>query len=265
MRRSALFFGVLVVLLGAVLLAINLNLVSSAIWRFFWPAVLVLLGVSFILEPMMLKGKMETVDRSIPSDNATDAQITFNYGAGVLNVGASSISGELIGGTFMGGITEDVNRSGNHVDVKLNSPTDLMFPGNWVYGQRGLDWNVRLTKEIPLKLAFRTGACEAKLDLEELKVSEITLETGASSTDIKLPMNAGYTRVVVKSGAASVKVIVPQGVAATFKESSGLSGVTVDTSRFVQNGHTYQSPDYATATNKVDITFEGGVGSIDLR
>jgi hypothetical protein len=265
MRRSAFFFGILIVLLGAILLAINLNLVTGRIWGFFWPAVLVLAGVWVILGPLMSKGKVETVNRSILLENAGNAQIQFNYGAGVLTVGASSLPQELVGGTFTGGITEEVNRVGDRVDIKLNTPTVIFFPENWIYRQQGINWQVGLTKEIPLKLVFHTGACEAKVDLQELRVTELILETGASSTEIKLPSNAGFTRMVIKSGAASVKVTVPQGVSASIKESSGLLGINVDTSRFIQNGHTYQSSDFATAINKVEISFEGGVGSIEIR
>jgi hypothetical protein len=265
MRRSALFFGTIIILLGAVLLAINLGVVTSRIWSFFWPLVLVLLGVWFIMGPYLWKGKVETVERSIPMANDSAAEIHFNYGAGVLDVNSSSRPQELVGGTFVGGLTEEVNRSGDKVAVKLNTPTDMIFPGNWAYGHQGINWNVGLTRDIPLKLYFHTGACEAKLNLTELRVTDLTVETGASSTTILLPQNAGFTRVVVKSGAAEVKIKVPEGVSASIRESSGLSGINVDTSRFIQNGHSYQSADFATAVNKVEISYEGGVGSVDIR
>ncbi|KAF0110537.1 MAG: Uncharacterized protein FD147_1593 [Chloroflexi bacterium] len=265
MRKSALFFGTLIILLGAMLLAINLGVVTTAIWSFFWPAILVLLGVWFIAGPYLLKGKVETVERSIPLENGTEAEITFNYGAGMLSVASTLRPQELVGGSFVGGISDEVNRTGGTVNVKLNTPSDMLFPGNWVYGHQGINWNVGLTKEIPLKLYFHTGACEAKLNLADLRVTELVVETGASSTEIQLPQNAGYTRVTIKSGAAAVKINVPQGVAASIRESSGLSGINVDTSRFIQNGHTYQSADYATASNKVDISYEGGVGSVDIK
>ena len=61
-----------------------------------------------------------------------------------------------------------------------------------------------------------------------------------------------------------MKLHVPQGVAASISESSGLSGIKVDTSRFMQNGHTYQSADFSTAANKVEIYYEGGVGSVEI-
>jgi hypothetical protein len=264
MKRSALFFGSILVLLGVMLLAINMGFVDQTIWRFFWPLVLVLLGVWFLLGPYLWKGNLEVVERSIPMMGDTEAQITLDYGAGRLNVGPSAKPQELLGGTFTGGITEELHRNGGVTSLKINPPTDTMNPGTWVYGRQGINWDVNLTKDIPLKLHFHTGACEAKLNLTDLKVVELSIETGASSTEVNLPQAAGYTRVLVKSGAAEVKLHIPQGVAAMIRETSGLSGIQVDTSRFIQNGHTYQSADYDAAVNKVEISYEGGVGSVNI-
>ncbi len=265
MRKSALFFGTLIVLLGVILLGINLGFVTHSVWRYFWPLVLVLLGVWFILGPYLWKGNMETVERSIPLVNDTSAEIRFDYGAGQLVVGPSASTTDLLRGTFVGGLHEDIYRSGGKVTAKLNPPTEMIFPGNWIYGRQTINWKVELNRDLPLQLRFHTGACEAKLDLADLKVTDLVIETGASSTEVHLPKNAGFTRVKVTSGAAEVKLFVPQGVSASIRDSSGLSGISVDTTRFVQNGRTYQSADYGTAANKVEISYEGGVGSVEIK
>lgn len=264
MKRSTLIFGAIIVLLGVVLLGINLGVVTSDVWRYFWPLVLVLLGIWFILGPYIWKADMDTVDRSIPLMNDLSAEVQIDYGAGRLNVSSSATVQDLMSGSFVGGITEEIHRNDGRVTLKIKPPAEVMFPGNWVRGHQGVNWDLKLTKEIPLKLHFHMGACETHLDLTELKVTELVIETGASSTDIQLPQNAGYTRVKVESGAADVKIHVPQGVAASIRESSALSGINVDTSRFLQNGHNYQSADYDTAANKVEISYEGGVGSVEV-
>ncbi len=264
MKRSALFFGTAIILLGVVLLGINLGVVDHRVWRYFWPLVLVLLGVWFLLGPYLSKGTLESVERSIPMMNDTEAEIQFNYGAGRLVVGPGAKPQELLSGSFTGGITEELHRNNGKAFLKINTPGDFIFPVGWTAGQQGLNWNVYLTNEIPLQLRVHSGACEARLDLTDLKVTELNIETGASSTDVKLPQAAGFTRVVVKSGAAEVKLHIPQGVAASIRESSGLAGIKVDTNRFPQDGHTYQSADYNTAANKVEISYEGGVGSVDI-
>jgi hypothetical protein len=54
-------------------------------------------------------------------------------------------------------------------------------------------------------------------------------------------------------------------VAARIFVKSGLSGITVDQARFNRIGENYESPDYATAANKMEINVETGVGSVDIR
>jgi predicted membrane protein len=82
---------------------------------------------------------------------------------------------------------------------------------------------------------------------------------------VNLPIQAGYTRVEVESGAASVTLRVPEDVAARIKASGGLSEISVDQNRFPRTGNGYQSADYDTAANKVDILIETGVGSVKVK
>ena len=45
----------------------------------------------------------------------------------------------------------------------------------------------------------------------------------------------------------------------------GIGSTRVDVSRFPRAGEVYQSADYATATNKIDIDLDGGIGSINVQ
>jgi hypothetical protein len=95
-------------------------------------------------------------------------------------------------------------------------------------------------------------------------VRELFLKTGASSTTIDLPRHAGHTRVTVESGAAAVKIRVPQEVAAFIVVRSTLAGVHVDTTRFPESAAGYRSPDFDKSPNKVEIFVETGVGSVEI-
>jgi predicted membrane protein len=61
-----------------------------------------------------------------------------------------------------------------------------------------------------------------------------------------------------------VVVRVPSGLAAKVHATSGLGKVIVD-SRFNKiDGNTYQSPDYDSAANKVEITANSGAGNVSV-
>ena len=265
MRRNGIFFGVVIILAGALLLAINLGVLTTRVWNFFWPVVIVLLGAWFLLRPVLMKNQpLDSVLSDVPLEGASRGEITFEHGAGRLQVDGNARAGELFNGTFLGGVTTNVQRGADSVLANLKTPEDLIFAGPWNVGQYGFEWNVGVTPEIPIKLHFKTGASESILDLSSIKASDISVETGASSCELTLPANAGMTYVQIKSGVASMKVHIPSGVAANINVKSGLSGLNIDPTRFNRNGDNYRSSDYETALNKVDISIEMGVGSVDI-
>jgi hypothetical protein len=98
-----------------------------------------------------------------------------------------------------------------------------------------------------------------------LIVTELDLETGASSTDVRLPENAGTTRVKAESGAASLNFVVPAGVSARIRTSAGLASIEIDELRFPRRGNYYESPDYDTAINRVEMELEAGIASVTVR
>jgi hypothetical protein len=154
-------------------------------------------------------------------------------------------------------------RNGDGQDVRLSVPVQFI-PFSWSPGYT-LDWNVRLNPAVSLNLDFETGAGESCLDLSDLQVKDLRLKTGASQTDLRLPVNAGYSRASISSGVAQVEITIPQGVAARLRTRGGLSDIQVDQGRFPRSGDLYQSPDYAEAENKVDLDVEMGVGAVRVR
>ncbi len=61
-----------------------------------------------------------------------------------------------------------------------------------------------------------------------------------------------------------MKVWIPHGVAARVVTQTGLGEVKVDKARFPGVGPVYQSDDYSSATNKVDLSVEVGAASVEV-
>ena len=68
--------------------------------------------------------------------------------------------------------------------------TPELFAKWW--GPRGWEWAFGLNDAIPLALKLETGATETRIDLTNLRVTDLRLKTGASSTDVQLPANRLY-------------------------------------------------------------------------
>jgi hypothetical protein len=268
MRTNRVFWAVVLVAAGFLFLLNNLGLFNINLWNLFWPTLLIVLGIWFIVGTATGTGEFEMEEGSIDLEDADSASLTVKYGAGRMRLDASAEAGKLVSGTFANGLDARVRKVDSALDVVLQPPTrtfpDVFFPGNWITG-RGLSWDFGLSKEIPLKLVFETGAADAHLDLTDLQVKELILKTGASSTEVNLPAQAGSTYFKVEAGAASLEIQVPEGVAARIDADAGLASVDVDQNRFPKQGGIYQSEDFESAPNKVDIRIETGLASINIR
>jgi hypothetical protein len=265
MRRMSLFWGAILVFFGVLLLLNNLGILQVNVWGIFWPLALILLGLQSLWSYTRRNRNSDAEILSVPLAGVPQAEIQIHHGAGHLNLAAGNDPTTLLSGTFSGGIQHNLTNLGNSARLDLRAPTDFMFGWPMFGNSLGFSWDMSINKDIPLRLKLETGASESNLDLSDLHVTDFRIDTGASSTFLTVPANAGETRGQIHSGAASVDVRVPSGVAAHIEVKSGLAGINIDTMRFPQRGNVYESLDYMSSKNRVQLNIETGVGSVDVR
>jgi hypothetical protein len=170
-------------------------------------------------------------------------------------------AGVLADGNSGAGMNVSNKMDGTLAKVRVESgPTFIPFigPGEGV-------WRFRLTDAIPLSIKVESGASNLHIDLNNLKVKSFKLDTGASSVQLNLPQKAESMVVDIDGGATSINVHVPQGLEARIKVE-GLLALNLDQARFPrQASGYYESAGYASATNRVDISVDGGAGSVNIQ
>jgi hypothetical protein len=262
MRRGTIFWGSVLILIGIALLLDNLGLLGNInVWSLFWPMLLILLGVR-ILYGTLFRRSAKREQASVPLDGASKGRIKLNHGAGRLEIQAGANPNNLLDGDFDSGVDLTQKHEGDTRYARLQMPS-MFFP--FWYDPGSLDWRIRISREVQLTLDIDSGASELQMDLSDTLVNELRLKNGASSSRVTLPANAGMTKVFVEAGAASVDFTVPQNVSARVRMRGALTSLNVDTSRFPHNGETYQSADFDSAVNKVDIDIQMGAGSASVR
>ena len=264
-QRGSLFWGLVLIILASLLLLNQLGWLSGDIFGYFWPLLVVIFGIWLLIGALSRGRDRDTAEGqtiSIPLESARSARIKLDHGAGRLNIRGGASATEVLAGEF-----------GMNVDYKSRLEADQLVvkvrnsPHFWAwYPGQSLDWNIRLNGDVPLNLKIDSGASSSTLDLSDLKVVDLDIDTGASSTEVTLPANAGNTHVDIDTGASSLSLHIPTGVAARIRVKSGLAAINVDATRFPRiDGGLYQSADYATAANRADITIDAGVGSIEVK
>lgn len=253
------------ILVGVVMLFTNFGFLPGNAWNYLFPAILVLLGIGLLVGWRRRGQPIEAVNDSAPLEGAARAEVILKHGAGRLNVHAGSDPNLLFAGTFAGGVDKTISRRNETVYLELKTPNDVWGALNFPF-ENGLEWNLGLDPAIPIALKYEGGAAETKMDLSGIKLTDLEINTGASSTDVALPVPAGTQRVVVHSGAASVKVHLPPNVPATIRGTMGLGSLDIDKTRFVERGSgVFQSDNYSGAADRVEMTVDGGVGSVQIR
>ena len=270
------------------------------LWRL-WPLLLVLAGIELLLANripwfilaglavvVLIVGAIAVnanvatpVTRTTATQADTDvggaaeAAVSVRFGAGQLTVGplAEPRPAQLASMSYTG--PPEMAPQANYtvlpgglgrLDYQVSGrsgPGFLPFAGGRSGSPR---MELSLSPEVPISsLNLQTGATEARLDLSSLRVSNIEMSVGAATTSVRLPEKAGLTTMHVSGGASTITLEIPQGVAARIQHHGGLSTLNVDQNRFPSVGEgQYRSADYDTAPNKVDVTLETGVTTIQV-
>lgn len=264
MRANRLFWPLALIILGGLFLLNNMNILRVNIWGVFFPILLILGGLSVLGGSISHARRGETTALSIPLEGSEKARVKVSYGAGRIDVGGGAAPGELLSGTFDGGVNHTASRADDGLNVKLEGPSDVVTAPWWGWSGDHR-WHVRLSEKTPIALDIETGAAEAHIDLTDVRVTDLRVQTGASDTKLRLPARAGQTQGKISGGVASITITVPPEVGARIQYEGGLSSMDVDTNRFPQNGKVYQSPNYGSAANRIDLRVEMGVGSVKVR
>jgi N-terminal domain of toast_rack, DUF2154/Domain of unknown function (DUF5668) len=264
MRRNQLVWGVILLLIGGLMLvnAMGIKLPNGlSPMELFWPVLLILAGI-WVFVGMFFRGSAEVENASIDLQGASSVNLKIDHGAGELKLHGGANGSQFAHGSFSGGLDHKASRNGDRLEVRMRPAKDVFdFP--FFGGPSQLDWDVAINNEVPIELKLNLGANKSDLNLRDLNITDLDLDTGASDTKLTLP-SKGRLRADLDMGAASLEIIVPDGVSARIHASLGAADMKVDESRFPRNGRYYQSPDYDTAANAVDINIDAGAASIKI-
>ncbi len=261
-RNSDLFWGGVLILLGGLFFLQAAGIIAS-VTGWFWALFLIFLGAWLILgRRFPAQKRLEEETFSIELQGAGEGSIRFEHGAGRLEIGSGAAAGHLLDGTAGSGISYTWRRSGDRLEARVDvGPSFLPFLGP----PDGV-WRFRLTDEVPIAVTVETGASQLVLDLEDLNISYLRLEIGASTARVTLPARATNTLVDVDAGAANLDVRVPSGVAARIRVEEGIAALDIDTSRFPRRDRgLYQSDDFDSAAYRVEMAIDAGAARVTIR
>ncbi|GAB4480242.1 MAG: hypothetical protein OHK0031_01220 [Anaerolineales bacterium] len=263
MNRGNLFWGLVLIALGGLFFLQARGLIAMAdIWGYFAPIVLILAGLWVLSGAFKLKIALdESNSFSVSLDGAQKLIFDFDTGMGQAFFGGGAPQDLAVRGASGAGLEVHSRREGDTLKVEVDAGPSVLP----MLGPESGGWRFELNESLPLSLDIDAGASSLDFDLRPLRLTSLKLDCGASSIRLTLPERSESARVDFQMGAASLDVTVPQGVALRLKVTGGANSLTVDESRFPLSADGfYQSPDFAAAPYKVEMSLEGGANSVQI-
>ncbi len=286
------FWGLLLILIGGIALAGNFNLVKvqwGVLWRL-WPLFIVVAGLSILAFKHVIWQII-----SIILSVATVAAIAWILlgGASQFGVGAMQKSNETVqvtsvdvksllvavdaGASQIKISTSDQKEAviaelnSNYSKLKQSSAIEgavqkvnlSMIPSNgWLVDMKN-EWDVKMSRALPINLTLNAGACDADIDMSEAELSTVDIDSGASSLLLSLGDNQDLANVKIDSGASSITIRIPKDSGVMLGFDDGLNSKELADLKHVDN-KTYKSDNYDIATKKVNIIAKIGVSSFKI-
>lgn len=217
---------------------------------------------------LSLRDELRRLDQREPSPGSagplavgggpvTGARLLVAAGLNNVTLGTASMD-ELCRASF--GRGEDVELTESDGTVTLASSRRLLF-GGWVGPgeitlQAGLRWSVEVAG----------GANRWSADFSAVSVESLILRGGANRIAAVLPAPRGTVPVAIGGGVSRVELRVPAGTALRLTTRGGAARLRIGDMRLAAVGGRldWQSPEYATAVDRYDVSVGGGADRLEI-
>jgi hypothetical protein len=293
--------GVILILLGVLLLLNTTGVLDVGVWEsilVLWPLLLIAIGIEKIfaatqtlkplayLSPLIIVatvgyavvaapgGNIFTSDEeeetgstewSVGADSAiTSMNLRMDFGGGRLKVRGGANADQLIEGQFYHSgrkpeTTAETN--GETMEVTLSRKSSSV-----TIGQRSRErWIVKVNETVPVNLSLEAGGAQVRLDLADIVVNKLDLETGAADIDVILGTKSSQVECDVNCGAASIDMVIPAGAGLRVDRQSALSSFSSGDLDLVEKGDFLETPEFDTRSVRILLNIESGVSSFRIR
>ncbi len=216
--------------------------------------------------------KVLTQNLTEPLVSATSIKVDIHPGDGNMVIdGLTGGDPVLASGTLQylennGLPTHSVTTSNGQATFTLKASSKgqhwLRLP--WAACNGATEWHIHLNPTVSFDITAHTDGGNVTLDLTGMAVTRVKASTSGGNMEIILAGSTTCRSIEAHSGAGNVAVRVPGTMAARITATSGLGKVIVEPRFNKIDDKTYQSPDYESAVNTVEITATSGAGNVSI-
>ncbi len=250
-RPRSVFWPIVIIGLGVLLLLSNMGLFPTSAWAVlwrFWPVALIALGIDVIFGRRTVGGavaggvlvllllgmaiglaffadqipflveltqpaKLQYKTLEHPLGDLETAKVSIDWTSAPGYLSALEDSTNLIEASvaYRGNLSFKVAGQGRHADVLLDSYVQGVSSSIFNFNDGDSRWDVKLSPKVSLDLWSDVGAGSCDLDLTGLDVEHLELKGGSGSSRLTLPETGNFAGEI-EGGSGSMTLILPEGV-----------------------------------------------------
>lgn len=135
----------------------------------------------------------------------------------------------------------------------------------WEACNGATNWQIHLNPAVVTDLRAHSSGGNMILNLTGFAIHRVSAETGGGNVMVVIGSGlTGNSTIEAKSGAGNVEVQLPEGTTARIHATTGMGKVILDPRFNKMDDTTYQTSDYETAANTVEITLMSGAGNVSV-
>ena len=289
-RYRGLIWPAVLILIGAVALLVNTNLIAAdRLYRLgdLWPLLLVVIGLVLLVTRMPISPNAsavaaalillvaiggsiayvavgpsvptgtQTMDTTAPGGKLDHGTVDITVGGATLKITGTDLGSDLFRShiEYQGPPPDvSVGRSTGHIEISQNS-------GFRIFGPQRFTLDLKLSSTVQWRIAVHSGAANDTYDFTKLQLTSLEDDTGASREDISLGTPKGSVPISVNGGALTVHVHRPTNTAARVNVSGGAVSLDFDG----QQHHAVGSISAGIeATDMFSISVSGGACTVTV-
>jgi hypothetical protein len=203
--------------------------------------------------PAIEAGEMQDERQVIPLAGAESATVKVIFGAGKLEIEAGT-SDDLLSGHFRYNVERwepEITYEDDVLTIEQGGTKD-----DWgaPLGNTRNEWELEFSPEIPLDIDLEIGAGDGELDFSGLQLTELDLELGAGDFEVRFdePNAVKMSELTLDTGASELEMIgIGHAGPERVKVNAGVGDITLDFT--------------GAWPHSADVELTAGVGSLTLR
>jgi hypothetical protein len=295
LKREGLAGPVFWIAIGSVFLLSSLHIVEINTWAVIfslWPLLLIAIGLDIVLGRRSLVGSIlgavvvlallggslwflafgqpgstAYLDVSYPLENATQGRVQLSPGIGTLRVGALDQGDMFVQGLVLqqrGETLTPTYRVENGTANFSMSTEGFSMLTTLSGGGNRWSWNLAVSPAVPVDMVINLGAGQTELDLRDLDLQSLDVDTGLGASTIWLGDHAGG-RVRINGGIGQTTLVLPAGAAVLLQIDTGLGAADLPESYHTQGGNMHGSPAYQPGAPALRVEIDQGIGRLVVR